>query len=389
MNNLNAIGRVVFRPAMLPEFLLSKCSNYLLCCLLLLICSCGGQTAQQNTTTDTTTYYTSADFATVEKIDAHVHIRSTDTTLAQLAKADHFKVLTIVVDEDPGMAAQEQYAIQQKTAFPHYVYFATTFAVEDWNNPDWSKKTIAKLQSSIDQGAIGVKIYKNIGMELKDKQGRFVMIDNPRFDEVLDFLTKSEIPVIGHLGEPKDCWLPLDQMQMNGNRKYYTRHPEYHMFAHPAYPTYDQQIAARDHMLEKHPGLRFIGAHLGSLEWNTDTLAMHLDKLPNMAVDMAARISDLQFLAKKDWQKVHDFFIKYQDRLIYGTDRITDGSKSPAETGKFIHEAWQRDWNFFATGDTLHSSSFEGNFKGLQLPKLVIEKIYRKNAENWLKGLRN
>ncbi|CAL1518802.1 amidohydrolase family protein [Chitinophaga sp. MM2321] len=367
--------------------MLIKKHKYLLCPLLLLICSCGGQTTNQETTADTATYYTTADYAAVRKIDAHVHIRTTDTTLVHIAREDNFRLLTIVVDEEPGMEAQEQFAIQQKTQFPQYVSFATTFSVDGWNNRDWSSKTIDKLKMSIDKGAIAVKIYKNIGMDLKDTKGHFVMIDNPRFDEVLDFLTKAEIPVIGHLGEPKDCWLPLDQMQMNSNRKYYTRHPEYHMFAHPDHPSYEEQMAARDHMLEKHPGLRFVGAHLGSLEWNTDTLAMHLDKLPNMAVDMAARISDLQFLAMKDWQKVHDFFIRYQDRLLYGTDRITDDSKPSAEAGKFIHEAWLRDWAFLATGDTLHSSSFEGKFTGLKLPKSVIDKIYRKNAEAWFKGL--
>ena len=87
-------------------------------------------------------------------------------------------------------------------------------------------------------------------------------------------------------------------------------------------------MRARDHMLEKHPGLQFIGAHLGSLEWSVDELAKRLDKFPNMAVDMAARISHLQYQAKINWQKVHDFCIKYQDRLLYATDILISGSES-------------------------------------------------------------
>lgn len=377
MNKLNSTAHIV-----------KQSGYFFLFSLLLLHCSCGAPAVNNTNKEDTVAYYTKDDYLTVGKIDAHVHIWTADTTIVHVAREDNFRMLTIVVDEDPGIILQEQYAVQHQKQFPQYVSFATSFTVDDWDSPDWSKKTIDKIKTSVANGAIGVKIYKNIGMTLKDKQGHFVMIDNPRFDEMLDYLTKANIPVIGHLGEPKDCWLPLDQMLINSNRKYYMKHPEFHMYAHPSYPSYEQQIAARDHMLEKHPQLQFVGAHLGSLEWNTDTLAMHLDKLPNMAVDMAARISSLQFLASKDWQKVHDFFIRYQDRLIYGTDRSAEPtSKTPAEVAKFIHDAWLEDWVFFTTSDTLHSSSFEGSFTGLRLPKTVIDKIYRTNAEKWFKGL--
>ena len=72
--------------------------------------------------------------------------------------------------------------------------------------------------------------------------------------------------------------------------------------------------------------MKFIGAHLGSLEWNVDELARRLDKFPNMAVDMAARITHLQFQSATNWQKVHDFMIKYQDRLLYATDDVIEQS---------------------------------------------------------------
>ncbi|RPE12576.1 hydrolase [Chitinophaga lutea] len=353
---------------------------------LLIIAGCGGPTTSNSSSADTA-FYTPADFAAVEKIDAHVHIRSSDTTFAQQAKRDNYRLLTIAVDEPPGLEAQEQFGITQMQLFPQQVSFAATFSLDGWGRGDWSQKTIAHLQSAIDQGAVGVKFYKNIGMELRDPDGRFVMIDDPRFDTVLHFLTAHNITVIGHFGEPKDCWLPLDKMLMNTNRKYYTRHPEYHMFLHPDYPSYHEQIAARNRMLKKHPQLRFVGAHLGSQEWDTDTLAMHLDGHPNMAADMAARISSLQFLTMKNHQKVRDFFIRYQDRLLYGTDRISDNSKPSAEEAAFIHDAWLRDWAFFTGSDTLRSSAFDGAFKGLQLPKTVVDKIYWKNAAKWFRGL--
>ena len=120
-------------------------------------------------------------------------------------------------------------------------------------------------------------------------------------------------------------------MTIKGDKSYFSEHPEYHMYLHPEFPTYEEQVAARDHMLEKHPNLKFVGAHLGSLEWNVDELAARLDKFPNMAVDMAARISHLQYQSTKNWQKVHDFFIKYQDRILYATDIQVNGNESASD----------------------------------------------------------
>ena len=91
-------------------------------------------------------------------------------------------------------------------------------------------------------------------------------------------------PILGHNGEPRDCWLPLDGMTFS--QGYYRSHPEYHMYPHPEYPCYQDQIDARDHMLGKHPHLVFIGALLGSLEWSIDELAKRLDKFPNMHVNL-------------------------------------------------------------------------------------------------------
>jgi predicted TIM-barrel fold metal-dependent hydrolase len=159
------------------------------------------------------------------------------------------------------------------------------------------------------------------------------------------------------------------------------------MYLHPADPSYEDQIKARDNMLEKHPSLRFVGAHLGSLEWNVDELAKRLDKFPNMAVDMAARIGHLQFQSLKTRQKVREFMIKYQDRLVYATDHGVDSKADLVDMNKRVHDIRMQDWIFFATNDEMKSKSFEGTFKGLQLPKKVIDKIYRDNARRWFPGI--
>jgi hypothetical protein len=106
-----------------------------------------------------------------------------------------------------------------------------------------------------------------------------------------------------------------------------------------------------------------------------------------MAVDMAERISHFQYQAVTDWQKVHDFFIRYQDRLLYATDETVDGSRSPAEAAATAHENWLRHWKFFVSGDTMRVPKVDNQFKGLQLPREVVDKIYRKNAEKWIPGI--
>lgn len=333
-------------------------------------------------------YYLAEDFEKVEKFDSHNHFNFIDTSFINQAEKDNFRLLNITDDRPFGlpMEDQQKIAVQLVEDYPSRIAYATTFSVKDWSEEEWEEKTISDLKNSFSQGAIAVKVWKNIGMELKDKDGEFVMIDHPKFDSILDYLEENNIPLIGHLGEPKDCWLPLEEMTIKGNRNYYSNHPEYHMYKHPEFPTYENQIQARDQMLEKHPNLKFIGAHLGSLEWSLDELASRLDKYPNMAVDLS-RMSNLQHHALTDWQKTHDFFVKYQDRLIYATDRAVGEPDNPAEMKKNVHESRIRDWKFFTTDETMQSSGFEGEFKGLKLPREVVDKIYRENAEKWLFGL--
>src|SRR5690606_24107168 len=124
-----------------------------------------------------------------------------------------------------------------------------------------------------------------------------------------NFLEESDVTVIGHFGEPKNCWLPIEELPVNDYKGYYKNNPQYHMYLHPGITTYEEQVRARDRMLEKHPRLRFVGAHLGSVEWSVDELARTLDKFPNMAVDMAERISHFEQQAQVDNEKVRNFFI--------------------------------------------------------------------------------
>jgi hypothetical protein len=334
-----------------------------------------------------TEYYSAADFPSVKKIDTHIHLNGESTALTEQAKEDNFLILTVHVDVPtyPPLDEQQRLALHQIKNAPGQIQFLTAFTLQHWESPYWADETIEKLKKDFSKGALGIKLWKNIGMVYRDQDSSFIMIDNPKFDPVIQYVIDQDKTVMAHLGEPKNCWLPLEQMTVNNDRNYFKNHPEYHMFLHPEYPSYEDQINARDRFLERHPDMRFVGAHLGSLEWDVDELAKRLDKFPNMAVDMAARISHLQHQTRLNRDKVRKFFMQYQDRLIYATDSGISNDSDPSNTKKGVHDTWISDWKYFVTDEVMSASTVDGEFQGLKLPREAIDKIFCSNAIRWFK----
>ncbi|WP_419213582.1 amidohydrolase family protein [Maribacter sp. X9] len=332
--------------------------------------------------TEEKAFYTMQDFGRVDKFDIHVHINTAQPYFTHQAIRDRFFFLDIVDDRPFGlpMDEQQEVAIQHLENFPERMGFATTFKVSNWNQGDWVAQTISQLEKSFAQGAIAVKIWKNIGMDLRDEHDDFVMVDHPRIDSILTFLTKTGVPLLGHNGEPRDCWLPLEDMTFS--QGYYGAHPEYHMYLHPEYPSYEDQIKARDIMLKKHPNLNFMGAHLGSLEWSLEELAKRLDAYPLMRVDLT-RMPNLKLHTFKDRKRTREFFITYQDKLIYGTDSAINPTDDPDQLKERQHKRWLEEWRFYTTDDPIKLEGY-GTLMGLNLPRSVIDKIYFENASKLL-----
>lgn len=330
-------------------------------------------------------YYGENDFSKQKKFDAHFHFMTTRDAAIKQAITDGFKLLTINVNIADCKDVKTQYsqAVFQKEKNPDRVFIAATFCMDGFGRPDWLSATEHWLDSCFQGGAIAVKVWKNIGMTYRDESGKLVMIDDPRFDPLFDWLTAKKIPVVGHLGEPKNCWLPLSEMTTLNDSSYFAQHPQYHMFLHSELPSYEAQIAARNHMLSKHPDLRFIGCHLASLEWSIDTLAAFFDKYPNASVDMAERMGQLYYQTRTEHEKVRNFFIKYQDRILYGTDMTDDGKSDPHELVKEMHQTRMNDWRYFTTDDKMTSGLIHGEFQGVKLPREVVDKIYWGNAVKW------
>lgn len=320
------------------------------------------------------------------KIDAHIHLNSDRNELLELANSYNFDLLSIntEVPEFPSIDQQKQLVLDKQDEFKNgKLHFATTISTEDIFEDNWSSKAIDKIKKDIAEGACGVKFWKNIGMSIKKSGGSFLMLDDTKFSPVFDFLEQQQIPVFGHQGEPKNCWLPVDEMTVASDREYFKNHPQYHMYKHDEYPDYWEHITARDAILESHPDLQFVGLHLASLEWSLEEISKRLDKYPNFAVDLAERISHLYYHAVRNRNKVINFIHKYRNRIIYGTDIIDDPDADPKEVITDLKSRWQSHWEFFSTEKTLTSPQIKHSFRGLNLPKDILKKIYFSNAVQW------
>ena len=325
-------------------------------------------------------YYSAADFEKTPKIDAHFHYLTPDTQYMQYASSLNVRILNPNWDGEYSIEEQLKISVAVRRFFPHEFAFFGTFPVDSFGKPGFASVTIDRIKYCIESGASGIKIWKNIGMVLKDPDNQYIMIDDPAFSQVFEYLEMNRIPVMGHLGEPKDCWLPENEMIDPGAVSYFKDHPQYYMYLHPDAPSYMDQINSRDSILKRYPELDFIGAHLASLEWNLGELAKRLDEFPNLKVDIAARMGPLLYHTGRNREKVRDFMIKYQDRILYGTDFEVHDEQGldPEKVKANLRKGWLDQWIYFATDSVL-------DVKGLKLPSDVIDKIYFKNAEKYFR----
>jgi len=328
------------------------------------------------------------------KIDAHAHfmgaLEEELPPLFACLDSYNFKWFTITTRGEVPPAelnAKADEAARLHAAYPERVSWATTFHLSNWGQPDWQEKAIASIQDGKAKGAVAVKVWKDIGMVLRDPDSSFVMIDDPRFDPILNYAEQQNLTLVAHIGEPRNCWLPLDSMTVNNDRKYFADNPQYHAYLHPEIPHYWKQVASRDSVLAHHPNMRLVGCHLGSLEFDVDELARRFDIYPNFAVDLAARVCHLQV---QDREKVRAFLIKYQDRVLYGTD-LGAGREymqtSIDSTVTRIKETYDKDFRYFATDEEMEVWEVNGKFRGLALPADVLRKIFHDNALKWYPGI--
>jgi uncharacterized protein len=258
-----------------------------------------------------------------------------------------------------------------KTRHPtRFIVFAN-MTFDDINEPGYGERQAKRLEEDVKNGAQGLKVFKNFGMDLKYKNGERVKVDDPNWDPVWAMCAKLKIPILIHVAEPNVFFDPID----NHNERWL----ELNQFpgrARPPekYPTFETLMTERNHMIAKNPKTNFILAHLGYHGNDLARLGKLFDTYPNVYVDNAAVLAELG----RQPYAAYDFHVKYQDRILFGKD-IYEVSEYRAyfrvyETRDEYIEYYRKRHAFW-------------RIYGFKLPDEVLKKIYYKNAVKLIPGL--
>jgi len=320
-------------------------------------------------------------------IDAHTHVFSDDPLILDLLTGVNLKLLTVCLSQGSVAETSRQHAVVGDLVSRHPQHFALcgTFPWHDFASPDYPDQARAALDDACRRGAVAIKVWKDIGMECRDSAGQWVQVDHPAFAPVWEHLIRLDLTLTAHLGEPLAAWLPLDPA--SPHYLYYTEYPQWHWYNRDDVPSHATIIAARERLMTRYPRLRVVGCHLASLEWDVAVLARSLDRFPQLAVDTAARMADLMI---QDRETVRDFFIRYQDRILYGTDMAWQFAVEPVplpleECLLRAQDLWQRDLTWLATDESV--TWRDRTFPGLALPEKVVRKVIYENACRWYPGI--
>lgn len=334
----------------------------------------------------------------IKKFDVHTHTRADEAFIREIHDEDNWKYINVCVASRGSDITLRQREISQilLKKYPRHFAWVTAFDVEGMFEPGWVDKQLALLKEDFDNGAIGVKVWKNIGMEIQKPNGDYIQLDDPIFKPIWELITREEKTLIAHMGEPLHAWMPTYTTKEGIHRNYWATHPEYSFYDKPDKPSYSDIISAADTVIRENPNMRYVGAHLASLEFDVAELAMRMEMYPNFAVEIGGRVRYLQWQARG---KVRAFFIKYQDRIMYGTDKGAAAGmndRQRIDEKRRIKERNAQFARYLATDDEIPFGDLLSNDKpvpeveyyvtGLALPENVLKKVYYDNVLRWFPG---
>jgi len=251
------------------------------------------------------------------------------------------------------------------------------FTQIDWtkiDDPNFGELMVKQLDDSVARGARGLKVLKDLGLEVRDRSGGLVPVDDPRLDPIWEECGRLGIPVAIHVSDPEAFFLPVD----GTNERYeeLIENPSW-SFSGRQYPSKESILAARDRMFSKHPHTRFLALHVANWPENLDYVSAMLDSHPNVSVEFGAREAELG----RQPRRAREFFIKYQDRIMFGTDFTAN------------EEMYRNHFRWLETGDEYFDYwgyPGQGRWKiyGMELPDEVLSKVYHLNAERLLSDFR-
>ena len=306
-------------------------------------------------------------------VDVHNHVndaRGGDRPVAVselLARMDRVNVKRIVILT--GGWGDKLQAVVDRMVKPHPDRF-TVFTQPDWSRidePAFGEAMAAQVRDAYTRGARGLKILKELGLEVRDRSGKLVAIDDPRLDPLWAACGKLGIPVAIHTADPDAFFEPADAT--NERWEELGRHPDWSFYG-PKFPPKRALLDARNRVFARQPKTTFIALHVANHPEDLDDASSVLDRYPNTVVETGARQAELG----RQPRRAREFFLKYPDRVLFGTDQAPE-------------EAGYRNWfRFFETADEHFDywrAPNQGRWKisGLELPEDVLEKVYARNAD--------
>jgi uncharacterized protein len=298
--------------------------------------------------------------------DVHTHRTSGVSGIAGRIKEMDALNLRVLVDLSGGNAAEVKQKVDALQATPYKDRFRV-FANVAWEGAGgsgWEQKALADLRQAVKNGAIGLKVFKELGLRDKKADGSRLAVDDPDLDPVWALAGELNIPVIIHTAEPQEFFSPID----NHNERWL----ELNLFPQRAsppslYPSFEQLMKERDHVFEKHPKTRFIGAHFNWYGNDLGRAARQLDAQPNVYLEVAAVLYEF---GRQPYASAQ-FFTKYQDRVLFGKDTY--------ETSEYPYF-----WRVFETHDEYfdYYRPYHAFWKlnGMGLSDTVLKKLYYQNA---------
>ncbi len=254
---------------------------------------------------------------------------------------------------------------------PGRIEVFTNLDLRGVGDPDWQERALRQLEDDFAAGAVGLKIYKSLGMDAKDVSGERIPVDDTRLDPIWAKCGELGIPVLIHSADPAPFWQPKD----GENERLLELMERPGRIRLPGeYPSWEQIIGEQHNLFRKHPGTNFIAAHLGWLGNDLARLGRLLDELPNVTTEIGAVLAELG----RQPRFARQFFIDYQDRILFGKDSWT-----PSEYHVYFRVLETSDEYF----DYYRRRHGLWKIYGMDLPDEVLRKVYYENALRIIPGI--
>lgn len=333
-------------------------------------------------------------------IDLHQHLDYTPETLGRMIKVMDASGIGLGVDLTPGTVTRgpngepsefEQHKKMEDTLFPGRWVQYMNLDYRNWDQADFAQQAVRQVEEGQRLGAAGFKEWKRFGLFLRDGQHRLIRIDDPKLDPMWERLGELHMPVSIHIADPKAFFEPYNEK--NERWKELKDHPNWWFGDTNKFPRFHDLLEALNRVIARHPHTTFVCVHFANdaeeLEWVDHSLAAY----PNMMADLAARMPEL---GRHPPEKVRRLFVKFQDRLFFGTDfqslesRMILGSSGnePPPTLADAEVFFRKEFRWLETSDRNwpHMTPIQGDWtiSSIDLPPPVLRKIYFDNANKLL-----